>query len=132
MYNLQNRSVTENEAVNEFNTIYFVTSVEKEQMCVHQLGEQATINHVWAAVCPLIISKWLEKNPANRIIRVSKHATHTHTPHMSYLLNTLSTEMFQSCWRVTLSVEWIIYIRQSDGNRALLKKTIQTTLFNGS
>ena len=46
MYNLQNRSVTENEAVNEFNTIYFVTSVEKEQMCVHQLGEQATINHV--------------------------------------------------------------------------------------
>ena len=46
MYNLQKTIVTENDAVNEFNTTYFVTSVEKEQMCVHQLGEQATINHV--------------------------------------------------------------------------------------
>ena len=43
---LKKKIVTENEAVNEFNTTYFVTSVGKEQMCVYQLGEQATINHV--------------------------------------------------------------------------------------
>ena len=114
-----------NEAVNEFNTIYFV---QKEQMCVHQLGEQATINHVWAAVCPLIISKWLEKNPSNRIIRVSKHTIHTHThTHTAHVIT--SEHPFhwnvQNCSRVTLSVEWIFYIRQGDSNRHMLKKKKQ-------